>query len=78
MPGIALCFDLQNTHRDVRGTAPDLHEYSMNANALVSSMSSSEIKHRKRTPRSSTLKYMQTSCVFYPFYEVVVSFINMS
>lgn len=79
VPSRALCFDLQNTHRDVRGNATDLCEYYMKANALFSKITSSEIKHRKHTPMKSMLKYIK--CIhyaLYPFTEVLIYFVNIS
>lgn len=45
VPGIALCFDPQDIHRDVRSNVTDLREHYLKANALISKITSSKIKH---------------------------------
>lgn len=71
MPGIALCLDPQDSHRDVGSNATDLRECCMKANALLSKITSSKIKHTQCTPTNSVLKYKTMSYVLYTFTEVL-------
>lgn len=71
VPGIALCFDPQDSHRDVRSNATDLRECCLKANALLSKITSSKTKHRQCTPMNSVLKYKTMSYVLYTFTEVL-------
>lgn len=57
VPGIALCFDPQDIHRDVRSNVTDLREHYLKANALISKITSSKIKHRLCTPMNSVLEH---------------------